>query len=142
MPLCRQHRVGVDNSGNNTGKSAALVLWRVTSSTSHPFLIRRPDGSSYTYHRMMPAEIVPWLDGEIRLGSANEPLSLTRRKVVKVSLGTGDLRLAKDRWRKLHNDLEEAIGAAKVRSWRTSSAASDTTSRGGLTGTGRLEPSA
>lgn len=86
-----------------------------TSSAGLPHLTCRSDAGQFTYHRSFRPDLVPFLQGFLRPSWNPRTLALDGRRVVKVSLGTGDRRLAVTRWEELHPVVQEAVREAERR---------------------------
>ncbi len=86
-----------------------------TSSAGLPHLTCRPDAGQFTYHRSFRSGIVPFLKGELRPSWSRSTVALDGRQVIKVSLGTGDRRLAVTRWDELHPLVQAAVREAAAR---------------------------
>ena len=86
-----------------------------TSSAGLPHLTCRPDAGQFTYHRSFRSGIVPFLKGELRPSWSRRTVALDGRQVIKVSLGTGDRRLAVTRWDELHPLVQAAVREAERR---------------------------
>jgi len=86
-----------------------------TSSAGLPHLTCRPDAGQFTYHRSFRSGIVPFLKGELRPSWSRGTVALDGRQVIKVSLGTGDRRLAVTRWDELHPLVQAAVREAERR---------------------------
>ena len=84
-----------------------------TSSAGLPHLTCRSDAGQFTYHRSFRPDLVPFLQGFLRPSWSPRTLALDGRRVVKVSLGTGDRRLAVTRWEELHPVVQKAVREAE-----------------------------
>ncbi len=85
------------------------------SSAGLPHLTCRSDAGQFTYHRAFRPDLVPFLDGHLRPSWARRTVALAGRRVIKVSLGTGDRRLAVTRWDELHPLVQAAVRGAEQR---------------------------
>ena len=86
-----------------------------SSTTGLPFLVGRQDAGNFTYHRKLPEDLGSMVAGRIDL-----PWTLTRRDLtgaptVKISLKTGDLKTARDRWAVVHPQVEALVRIGEVR---------------------------
>ena len=84
-----------------------------SSSTGLPYLIGRADAGQFTYHRSFRPNIVPFLGGVLRTSWSRRDVTLEGREVIKVSLGTGDRKLAVTRWEELHPLVQAAVREAE-----------------------------
>jgi len=72
------------------------------------FLVFRKDAGKYAYWRVLDAAIAPFVRGEIRRSWAAAS-RLSGKPIVKLSLQTGDLATAGDRWSEVHAQVEALI---------------------------------
>jgi integrase len=79
------------------------------------YLVQRKESGGWTYHRAFAAELVPFLDGEVRLGWTGKVVSLQRAKAFKASLATTDPDTARDRWAKVHTEVQRIVEVAGQR---------------------------
>ena len=86
-----------------------------TSSAGLPHLTYRSDAGQFTYHRSFRPDLVPFLRGVLRPSWSPRTVTLDGREVMKVSLGTGDRRLAGTRWEELHPLVQAALREAEGR---------------------------
>ena len=86
-----------------------------TSSAGLPHLTCRSDAGQFTYHRQFRPDLVPFLDGTLRLSWTRREIAIQHRLVVKVSLGTGDRRLAITRWEEMHPLVQTIVRDAERR---------------------------
>jgi hypothetical protein len=73
------------------------------------FLTRRSDSGKYAYWRTLARELASIVKGEIDITWAMTPHILDGKKVIKISLRTGDLALAQSRWGEVHRQIEVII---------------------------------
>lgn len=74
-----------------------------------PFLILRSDSGKYAYWRNLPKEHAAIAKGTIDLSWALKSHLLDGKRVIKISLKTGDLTLAQRRWSDVHAQIEALI---------------------------------
>jgi hypothetical protein len=85
------------------------------SSSGLPYLVQRKESGGWTYHRAFTVELVPFLDGEVRLGWTGKVVSLDRAKAFKASLATTDPDTARDRWAQVHSEVQRIVEVAGQR---------------------------
>lgn len=85
------------------------------SSSKIPYLIWRKEGGGWTYHRNFSAEVVPFLVGEVTLDWSGRAIQLDRIKAFKTALGTKDLAMARDRWARVHAEVQTIFERARQR---------------------------
>lgn len=90
-----------------------------------PHLNCRSDAGQFTYHRSFRPDLVPFLAGVLRSSWSRRSVALDGREVIKVSLGTGDRRLAVTRWEELHPLVQAAVRDAERRQAAARSAERD-----------------
>lgn len=88
------------------------------SSTGLPYLTARSDSGKLAYWRTIPADIAPFVVGDLRLSWTVRNHPLTGKSVVKVSLKTGDETTARNRWSEVHTQVNELIDEATRRGRR------------------------
>lgn len=86
-----------------------------SSSTGFPFLVARLDAGQYTYHREVPAALAPLVVGDLFLPWSGRTRVLAGKSTVKVSLGTGDERTARERWAAVHPQIDALVQMADLR---------------------------
>ncbi len=96
-----------------------------TSSAGLPHLTCRSDAGQFTYHRGFRPDLVPFLVGDLCPSWNRRKVALDGRRVIKVSLGTGDRRLAVARWEELHPLVQVAVRHAERREAAARSAERD-----------------
>jgi hypothetical protein len=83
-----------------------------------PFLVRRADSGKYAYWRNIRPELAPFVAGPVDLSWSLTPHVLAGKTVIKISLKTGDLPLARRRWGEVHRQIEalcdQAMACAKA----------------------------
>ena len=68
------------------------------NSSGLPYLLNRPDAGQFAYHRAFGSDLVPFLRGTLHPSWTTRTTPLEGRIVLKLSLGTGDKKLAATRW--------------------------------------------
>ena len=96
-----------------------------TSSAGLPHLTCRADAGQFTYHRSFRSDLVPFVVGVLHPSWSRRTVTLDGRRVVKVSLGTGDRRLSVTQWKELHPVVQAAVRAAEQREAAAGSAEQD-----------------
>ena len=86
-----------------------------SSSTGYPFLILRPDGGHFTYHREISTALAPRVIGDVRLAWSGHVRALTGKRTIRISLGTGDEKTARQRWGVVHPQVDTLIENADLR---------------------------
>ena len=86
-----------------------------SSSTLSAFLVERPDSKKFAYQRKLPSHLrllavgavmIPW---KARIHEVDAPVT------IKISLGTGDLKTARERRDQIHVQIEEILSRAQAR---------------------------
>lgn len=86
-----------------------------SSSTGYPFLVLRADVGQFTYHRDIPAPLAPLIRGDVLLVWSGHSRALKGKGTIKVSLGTGDEKTARQRWGVVHPQIDALIQLAELR---------------------------
>jgi hypothetical protein len=73
-----------------------------SNTTGLPFVVGRPDAGNFTYHRKLPDGIGPLVAGRIDMPWMSNARDLEGRPTITISLKTGDLKTARERWADLH----------------------------------------
>lgn len=85
------------------------------STTGLPYLVLLRETGKYTYQRDLGSALVPLLSGEVRLAWSTKVVRLeTGRATVKISLSTGDERMARTRWNDVHQQVDALIALAQI----------------------------
>ena len=66
-----------------------------SSSTGFPFLVARTDAGQFTCRRNLPARLAPLVKGDVELPWSGRTRALAGSPTTRISLGTGDGKLAK-----------------------------------------------
>lgn len=66
----------------------------------------------------MPKVAAPYVVDEVRCGWRVKPVQLEGRATIKVLLGTGDRRVARDRWASIHAQIDALVQLAVVQANR------------------------
>ncbi len=85
------------------------------SSTKLPFLIEKNDSQQFIYNRVLPPDLAPYVAGDVTVEWTSKTIHLKGSKAIKVSLKTGDLATAKDRWVALHAQVQAMVQRAEGR---------------------------
>ena len=86
-----------------------------SSSTGYPFLVQRADAGQFTYHRDLAAPLAPLVGGDVLLAWSGRTRALVGKGTVKISLGTGDEKTARQRWGEVHPRVDALVRLAELR---------------------------
>lgn len=86
-----------------------------SSSTGYPFLIQRSEVGQFTYNRDVPAHLAPLVVGDVLLAWCGRTRTLAGKGTVKISLGTGDEKTARQRWGTVHPQVDALVQMAEMR---------------------------
>lgn len=76
------------------------------STSGTPYLILRSDTGKYVYWRILSERLALRADGKVDLSWTSKPYVLRGNRVIKISLNTGDSKLAHRRWGEVHSRIE------------------------------------
>jgi hypothetical protein len=85
------------------------------NTTGLTYLVGRPDSGKYSYHRVLPGDIAPFVTGEIKLDWGTKPHRLDGKAAIKISLKTGDTETARTRWAPVHAQVQALVVLAERR---------------------------
>lgn len=85
------------------------------SSTGYPFLVQRNDAGQFTYHRDISVALAALVIGEVTLPWSGRNRMLSGKATIKISLGSGDDKTAKQRWGVVHPQVEALVQMAELR---------------------------
>ena len=85
-----------------------------SSSTGYPFLVQRHDAGQFTYHRDVSTAVAPLVTGEVRLPWSGRTRVMEGKATIKISLGTGDEKTAKQRWSLVHPQVVALVQMAEL----------------------------
>ena len=85
------------------------------NSSGLPYLLNRPDAGQFAYHRAFGSDLVPFLRGTLQPSWTSRTTPLEGRIVLKLSLGTGDKKLAATRWDEIHPLVQRYVREAEDR---------------------------
>lgn len=89
----------------------SIGMARPTSS-GLPYLVRRAECGRFYYCRSFPSEIVPHIAGVVSIPFARRTFALSAKRMVKISLKTGDEETARDRWAQVHAEVRRVVEEA------------------------------
>ncbi|MET3892718.1 integrase [Bosea sp. OAE506] len=84
-----------------------------SSTSGMIYLVKRPEGG-FSYVRHLANGLAKSVSGDLQLSWSTERRKLGGRPVIKVSLATSDLSLARQRWLEVHPQVERLIDFAKA----------------------------
>lgn len=76
------------------------------STSGTPYLILRSDTGKFVYWRSLSERLALRAEGKVDLSWTSKPYVLRGNRVIRISLNTGDSKLAHRRWGEVHSRIE------------------------------------
>ena len=86
-----------------------------SSSTGYAFLVQRNDAGQFTYRRDVSTAVARLVTDEVRLPWSGRTRVMEGKATIKISLGTGDEKTAKQRWSLVHPQVDALVQMAELR---------------------------